>query len=346
MPLVNVWNPLQWLYENRGVYDYTFQIITICADYIAKNFNLLQPTQIITDPNTQRKSWKFIGVFNVPLQDEKIFIQDPIIELTLDPYNSKTSSGLVPPKPQQLKNKKLVNPIFRIRLYTSNHLDWTNFSMILSHEITHAYRWYSIMIKNGKIPPSEQTERNRYQNIHLSPPYHDDANQPIYDRLVHFILYRSITDEINAFAVETYAYLRRNNVTKANINRHLKNLQGYCGLQYLHFVLEDIQKLPSVKNEQSKKAFNDELNKINQTNNTFAQNYQWLKRRIKDAIDKADKQYKKVLKKYWIETGQEPNNNTNIVKPTVQELQTFKWFNDQITLLTEKYSPIFHEKIL
>ena len=192
-------------------------------------------------------------------------------------------------------NKKLINS--KIVLYektdTPEKIDKYHFMTVFSHEIAHAYRYYSILSQNNSNIPDSVKKEN---DVYLSTLKKNDISNEKIKNFISGIIYLIDKDEMTAFSNETYEQLRQNKqINRNNVQDHFNDFRMYRNITLLKMYLSNFD--ASIKDEKILNGFKDALNKIYNTNYTNYKGIKMFRQKIVKEITKMSSQFIKIIEK-------------------------------------------------
>lgn len=281
------------LNESRGVIDNYYDI----GEEIYNKLNDVTPQLIDSETGLYLRALKDVKI------DFECFIERiSVMYYTYISGKSDSKGRFIPYESNNenlTKSKKLINS--KIVLYertdTPEKMDKYHFMDAFSHEIAHAYRYYSILCQNNSnIPDSIKKENNIYASIANIKNFSNEKAR----MFINGIIYLIDKDETAAFSNETYEQLRQNEHTnRGNIHEHFNDFRMYRNITLLKTFLSNFDK--SINNEKSLNEIRTILNELYGTDYTNNKGIKLFRQKIVREIIKMSNQFIKVIEKGLID---------------------------------------------
>lgn len=237
------------------------------------------------------------------------------------------------------KNLKLRKAKFVIRLMSKTpSIDENDFMLSFTHELHHAYRYWSILKNNNNsIPESDFIRDRRYNNIFLRKSTLNSENWSL--KLLDNILscfYFLDSNEVNSYCAEAYEYIREHkDLNLANFHKRLAEFQMFNYLNKCYNTLSDIDE--KLFNEKYKhitelickdayKTLFENSDNLNESKCTIL-----LKQYFSRKILKANKQFFRTVKKALFDFNRQIKENWNfgnIEIPITENIELSKQMNE------------------
>ncbi len=288
MNLYNIEKLHFMLNESRGMIDNYYEI----GEEIYNKLNSIKPQLLDSE----------CGLYVRNLINTKIEIDCFVDTINIVYYSYKSgklnNGGRFVPyekdKENLSKNNKLINA--KIVIYeqteTPEKIDKYYFMDTFSHEIAHAYRYYSILSQNNSnIPDSINKVNNEYKSAQKGIDYGDKAK-----KFIGVIVYLIDKDETSAYANQTYEELRQyTNINRENIQDHLNDFRMFRNITSLKEYLSNFDM--AIKNKQKLESIRNALNEIYNTTYTNDKGIKLFRQRLVKEITKMSDQFIKVIEK-------------------------------------------------
>lgn len=228
-------------------------------------------------------------------------------------------------KEQLNKDLKLINCSFVFYEEANNPLEINKdyFMNVFSHEISHAFRYYSIISQNNGVKKDSIRKADELYGLSRNATTTDKYNDKVFTILKR-IVYLSDKNEISAFMNQTYEQIKQNtNINKQNIYNHFNEFRMYRETELLKGLLVIFDNLIATK--KGKNACYEFLKCVYADRFTDEKAIKMFRQKIASIINYRIKKFTSIIGKALIDFNR---NNDNGMKLERDEMKLEEFLRD------------------